>query len=234
MLRVDKINVHYGEIQAIDDVSLKISENEIVCILGSNGAGKTTLINTISGVLRTTSGKISFLGDDIESEPSHGIVEKGIIQIPEGRLLFPEMTVLENIEMGAYSHRARKEVNQNIEMVFHLFDQLKIRKKQLAGSLSGGEQQMLAIARGLMAKPKLLMLDEPSLGLAPVIVEEMFDIIKKINENGVTILLVEQNVFEAIGIADRGYVLENGSIVIDSSAKDLLKNKDVRKSYLGL
>ncbi|GAH64257.1 unnamed protein product, partial [marine sediment metagenome] len=205
MLRLDNVNVYHGEIQALRDISLVIEQGNIVSIVGSNGAGKTTLLNTISGLLRCSSGKIEFLGERIDNLDSHEIVKKGLIQIPEGRLLFPEMTTLENLEMGAYSAEARKEFDENLNVVYDLFQVLKDRQDQLAESLSGGEQQMLAIGRGLMAKPRLLMLDEPSLGLGPIIVEDIFRIVKKINEKGATVLLVEQNIYHAISISKKGY-----------------------------
>ncbi|HID18866.1 TPA: ABC transporter ATP-binding protein, partial [Candidatus Bathyarchaeota archaeon] len=212
MLTVEKINVFYGNVQALWDVSLKVEKGEVVALIGSNGAGKTTTLKTVSGLLRPRSGSISFLGEKVDNFDPRHIVELGLVQVPEGRHLFPYMTVLENLKMGAYPSYARKRRNETLEWVFTLFPILKERKGQLAGTLSGGEQQMLAIARGLMARPKLLMLDEPSLGLAPVYTLKIFDLIRKINQEGVTILLVEQNVRQALEISDRGYVLETGRI----------------------
>ena len=234
MLRVDKINVFYGNIQALWDVSLKVEKGEIVALIGSNGAGKTTTLRTISGLLRPKSGSISFLGEKIDSLDPRIIVEKGLVQIPEGRHLFPYMTVLENLKMGAYPPHARKQRQDTLEWVYSLFPILKERKNQLAGTLSGGEQQMLAIARGLMSRPKLLMLDEPSLGLAPLLASKLFDTVKRINrEEGVTILLVEQNIYRALKIADRGYLIETGRITLEAKAQELLKDRKIVEAYLG-
>ncbi|RLE51214.1 MAG: ABC transporter ATP-binding protein [Candidatus Methanomethylicota archaeon] len=234
MLVVDRINVFYGDLQALWDVSLKVEKGEILALVGSNGAGKTTTLNTISGILKPRSGKIEFMGKRIDGMPPHKIVELGIAQVPEGRQLFPEMTVLENLEMGAYTKRAREKFYDTLEWVYQLFPILKERKNQLAGTLSGGEQQMLAIARALMSRPQLLMLDEPSLGLAPKLVLLVFEMIHKINEEGVTILLVEQNVRHALSIAHRGYVIETGKIVLEGSGQELLENEYVKKAFLGM
>jgi len=234
MLKVDKINVFYGDLQALWDVSFEVNEGEKVVIVGANGAGKTTTLKTISGLLRPRSGSIEFLGKRIDKLPPHKIVELGIAHVPEGRRLFPRMTVLENLEMGAYTKRAREKLEDTLEWVFSIFPRLKERKKQIAGTMSGGERQMLAIARGLMSKPKLLMLDEPSLGLAPKLVVKTFEVIERINEEGVTILLVEQNVRHALELADRGYVLETGRITLSGTGEDLLKNDYVKKAYLGM
>jgi branched-chain amino acid transport system ATP-binding protein len=234
MLRVKDLDVFYGDIQAIWGASLRVEAGEIVSIVGSNGAGKSTLLNTISGFLRPRRGEIEFLGRKIQGLPPYKIVELGISQVPEGRRLFPYMTVLENLEMGAYTKVAREGRRESLERVFSIFPILKDRQKQLAGSLSGGEQQMLAIARGLMSRPKLLMLDEPSLGLAPKLVRKTFEVIGKIKEEGVSILLVEQNVYHSISMADRSYVLENGRIVLEGSKEDLLHNEHVKRAYLGL
>ncbi len=234
MLNLVNVNTYYGDVQAVRDVSLLIKEDQIVSIIGSNGAGKTTTLNTISGVLRSSSGTIEFLGERIENFPPHQIVDLGLVQIPEARLLFPFMTVLENMELGAYTPRARKGVEENLEAVFRFFPVLEERTTQLAGTLSGGEQQMLAIARGLMARPKLLMLDEPSLGLAPLLVKQVFGTVKEINAQGITVLLVEQNVFHSLSIADEAYVLENGSVVLEGDGKEILDNPQVEEAYLGI
>ncbi len=234
MLDLENISAHYGDVQALENVSLRIKEGQIVSIVGSNGAGKSTTLNTISGVLRCSSGTIEFFGKRIENLPPHRIVELGIVQIPEGRLLFPYMTVLENLELGAFNPQARKGTGENLEAVFRLFPVLEDRKNQLAGTLSGGEQQMLAIARGLMARPKLLMLDEPSLGLAPLLVKQVFETVKEINAQGITVLLVEQNVFHSLSIADEAYVLENGRVVLGGQGKEILSNPQVKEAYLGI
>lgn len=234
MLQVDSVDTYYGDLQALFGVSLHIKEKEVISIVGSNGAGKTTTINAISGMLRCSSGKIEFLGKRIDTLPPHRIVEEGIVQIPEGRQLFPKMKVMENLVMGAYTRQARTKIKENLETVLELFPILKERKNQLAGSLSGGEQQMLAIGRALMARPKLLMLDEPSLGLAPMMVKQVFDTVKSINEFGTTILLVEQNVFNALSISDRGYVLENGRIIMEGEGKEILENEKIKETYLGI
>jgi len=234
MLSLSNVSSHYGDLQALRDVTLEVDSNQIVSIVGSNGAGKTTLINTISGVLPSSGGTITFQGKRVEKEPPHRIVNDGLVQVPEGRLLFPYMTVLENLELGAYGERARNELSRSLEAVFGYFPKLEDRRKQLAGTLSGGEQQMLAIGRGLMAKPQLLMLDEPSLGLSPLIVKEVFETIKKIREEGITILLIEQNVLQSLMISDRGYVLENGSVVLEGAGTDLLTDPRVKEAYLGI
>ncbi|MGA2527046.1 MAG: ABC transporter ATP-binding protein [Smithellaceae bacterium] len=233
MLEVKGIGVFYGEVQVLWEISLKVGEGEIVSIVGSNAAGKTTTLNTISGILRPTSGEIFFEGIRLDRETPDRIVERGLVQIPEGRRLFPEMTVLENLEIGTYPQRARGKRDQTLKKILDLFPILSDRKKQLASSLSGGQQQMLAIGRGLMAQPRLLMLDEPSLGLAPLIVKKTFEIIKDIRSQGTTILLVEQNVMHSLQIADRGYVLENGRIVLENTGKALLEDKNLKKAYLG-
>jgi len=234
LLNLDNISTYYGDVQALRKVSLHVKEGQIVSIVGSNGAGKSTTLNTISGVVQSSSGTIEFLGKRIENLPPHQIVEMGLVQIPEARLLFPYMTVLENLELGSFASRARKETKESLESVFELFPILRDRKNQLAGTLSGGEQQMLAIARGLMAKPKLLMLDEPSLGLAPLLVKQVFETVKRINGQGITILLVEQNVFHSLSAADEAYVLENGSVVLGGPGKEVLDNPQVREAYLGI
>jgi len=234
MLRVQKIDIYYGDIEAVREVSLHVGKGEIVSIVGSNGAGKTTTLSALSGLIPIRSGEINFRGERIDGLSPHKIVERGLVQIPEGRLLFPEMTVLENLEAGAYAKKFRQYVHERLEEVFGFFPRLKERRHQLAGSLSGGEQQMLAIGRGLMAMPELLMLDEPSLGLAPKLVQELFDIVRKIHERGTSILLVEQNVFHALSISDRAYVIENGRVTLEGKGEELLKNKDVEKAYLGI
>lgn len=234
MLKLEGVSAHYGDVQALRDVSIEVKEGQIASIIGSNGAGKSTTLNTISGVLRCSSGSIEFLGRRIETLPPHQIVEQGIVQIPEARLLFPYMTVLENLELGAFTPNARKRKDENLKFVYGLFPVLEERKAQLAGTLSGGEQQMVAIARGLMAMPKLLMLDEPSLGLAPRTAKQVFATIKEINAHGITILLVEQDVYHSLSMAVRGYVLENGRVVLEGEGKELLNNPQVREAYLGI
>lgn len=215
-------------------ISFEVRRGEIFCILGSNGAGKTTTLRVISGIIKPYKGKIEFEGKNITGLPPHKIVELGLIHVPEGRHLFPKMTVYENLKLGAYTRRGSKHFKQSLEIVYQLFPILKERKDQLAGTLSGGEQQLLAIARGLMASPKLLLLDEPSLGLAPILVSQIFDFIREINKMGVTIVLVEQNVIDALEIANRGVVIENGSVVLSGSAEELLEEHRIRKAYLGL
>ncbi len=234
MLRVKEIEVFYGDLQALRRVSLGVNEKEILSIVGSNGAGKSTTLMTLSGILHPKSGEIYFQETPIHSLSSSKIVELGIVQIPEGRQLFPSLTILENLQMGARFRNAKKVKEETTEWVFHLFPKLRERKEQIAGTLSGGEQQMLAIGRGLMSLPKLLMLDEPSLGLSPLLVKTIFKIIKEINLQGTTILLVEQNVFNSLNLAHRGYVLENGSVVLSGTGEELLKNDHIRQSYLGL
>jgi branched-chain amino acid transport system ATP-binding protein len=234
LLKLENISTHYGDVQALRNVSFEIKNGEVVSIIGSNGAGKSTTLNTISGVLRASSGTIEFMGRRTENLYPHQIVDQGIVQIPEARLLFPYMTVLENLELGAFTPKARKEKEENLKVVFGLFPILKERKGQLAGTLSGGEQQMVAIARGLMARPKLLMLDEPSLGLSPLMVKQVFHTIKEINAHAITVLLVEQNVFHSLSLANRAYVLENGGIVLEGEGKELLNNPQVREAYLGI
>jgi branched-chain amino acid transport system ATP-binding protein len=234
MLKVKGIEVFYGDLQALRGVSLEVNQGEIVSIIGSNGAGKSTTLMTISGVLKPKQGEIQLGQDLIHRYASSKIVSLGIVQIPEGRQLFPTLTVVENLEMGSQFPKARKLRTETMGWVFKLFPRLEERRNQLAGTLSGGEQQMLAIGRGLMSRPALLMLDEPSLGLSPILVKAIFDIIKAINQQGTTILLVEQNVFHSLNLSHRGYVLENGSIVLSGTGQDLLKNQHIRQSYLGL
>jgi len=234
LLKVDKINVFYGDVQALWDVSFEVREGEIVALLGSNGAGKTTTLKTISGILVPRSGRIYFKGQDITFIEPHKRVEMGIAHVPEGRGIFPKLTVIENLKAAAYTKRARDKFYDTLEFVFNLFPILKERRNQLAGTLSGGEQQMLAIARGLILRPTLLMLDEPSLGLAPKLVLEVLNLIPKLRNEGYTILLVEQNVYHALRIADRAYILETGRIVKSGLAKNLLEDEDVKRAYLGM
>ena len=234
MLKVEGIEVYYGDLQALRGVSLDVNQGEIISMVGSNGAGKTTTLMTISSILKPRRGKVLFQGDPIQIYASSRIVELGIVQIPEGRQLFPSLTVIENLEMGAQFSKAKKVRKETMDWAFKLFPRLQERKGQLAGTLSGGEQQMLAIARGLMSRPDLLMLDEPSLGLSPILVKAIFGIIREINQQGTTILLVEQNVFNSLNLSHRGYVLENGAIVLEGVGQDLLKNQHIRESYLGL
>lgn len=234
MLKVEKVSAQYGDIKVLWNATLTISQGEMVSMVGSNGSGKTTLINTIIGMIHPTSGSIEFLGRPIHNMPPHKTVEMGISVIPEGRKLFPEMTVLENLELGAYLPKARKRIPETLRWVFSLFPRLADRKTQLAETLSGGEQQMVTVGRGLMSLPQLLLIDEPSMGLAPMVVAELFRTIRKINREGVTVFLVEQNARQALEISDRTYVLENGRVVREGSSKDLLRDDEIRKAYLGL
>jgi branched-chain amino acid transport system ATP-binding protein len=233
MLKVENIFVNYGAIKALQDVSFQINEGEIVALIGANGAGKTTILNTISNIVPSVSGKISYLGKDVTKTPPHDIVKLGISQVPEGRRVFAKMSVLENLEMGAYTRNDKAEIASDMEKIFQRFPRLLERKKQPAKTLSGGEQQMLAMGRALMSRPKLLLLDEPSMGLAPMLVEQIFQIIQEINKGGTTILLVEQNANMALSIAHRAYVLETGEVVLQGDAKELASNPEVRKAYLG-
>lgn len=232
LLELQDVNAYYGHIQALRGVSLTVERGEIVTLIGSNGAGKTTTLRTIAGALRPRGGSVRFDGKDLAAVPAHRIVRLGIAHAPEGRRIFPRMTVRENLEMGAYA-RQGQDLTEDFERVFHLFPRLRERLQQKAGTLSGGEQQMLAIGRALMARPEVLLLDEPSMGLAPVLVELVFDTIKGINQQGTTVLLVEQNALMALSIADRGYVLQTGRIVLADTAENLGKNEMVRKAYLG-
>ena len=234
MLKVSDIDVFYGDMQALRNVSIEVNPGEVVSVIGSNGAGKSTLLKTVSGILRPRTGTISLDGREISQAPPSTIVENGISHVPEGRQIFPTMTVLENLEMGAQFPRTKKVQHATLEQVFTYFPRLKERLEQKAGTLSGGEQQMLAMGRGLMSLPTLMMLDEPSLGLAPVLVSTIFEIIEKINRQGTSILLIEQNVFHSLKISDRGYVLENGQIALDGKGQELLENPHIRKTYLGL
>lgn len=231
MLKVNDINVYYGNIHALKDISLEVHTDEIVALIGANGAGKSTTLKTVSGLMRTKTGSITLMDEDISHTDAHRLVSKGLAHVPEGRRIFLQMTVLENLEMGAYTQPGY--VKDGIKDVFERFPRLKHRKNQIAGTLSGGEQQMLAMGRALMSKPKLLMLDEPSMGLAPILVQQIFDIIKELHAAGTTILLVEQNAEMALRIADRAYVLESGRITISGTGKELAQSDSIKKAYLG-
>ena len=232
ILKATNLNVYYGAIHAIKDVSFEVNEGEIVTLIGANGAGKSTTLQTVSGLLHSRTGSIEFCGENISHLPSYKIVEMGLAQVPEGRRIFLQMSVQENLEMGAYTQSAAW-ADEELERVYAQFPRLSERRRQTAGTLSGGEQQMLAIGRALMSRPKLLMLDEPSMGLAPILVEQIFDIIKELHAAGTTILLVEQNAQMALSIADRAYVLETGKVVLQGDAHEMLDNQDVRRAYLG-
>lgn len=231
MLKVNNINVYYGPIHAIKDISFEVNPGEVVALIGANGAGKSTVLKTISGLLRTKTGSITFDGQDITKTDAHKIVDKGLAHVPEGRRIFLQMTVMENLDMGAYTTKVSSA--KDYDSVFQHFPRLKERRKQVAGTLSGGEQQMLAMGRALMIHPKLLMMDEPSMGLAPILVEQIFDIIKELNKSGTTILLVEQNAGMALEIADRAYVLETGNIILSGTGEELAQSDEIRKAYLG-
>ena len=233
MLKVENINVYYGAIHALKGISVDVKEGEIVTLIGANGAGKSTILRTISGLLRAKTGDIQFEGKSVSSMAAEEIVKKGISQVPEGRRIFANMTVEENLELGAYIRSDKQGIRKDIDKVFERFPRLGERRKQVAGTLSGGEQQMLAIGRGLMSQPRLLLLDEPSIGLAPLLVKEIFSIIKEINASGTTILLVEQNANMALSIAHQAYVLETGRIILSGPAKELMESEEVRKAYLG-
>ena len=232
MLKVNNINVYYGAIHAIKDVSFEVNDGEIVTLIGANGAGKSTTLQTISGLLHSRTGSIEFLGESLMGIPAHKIVAKGLAQVPEGRRIFLQMTVEENLQMGAYT-RSGAGIDQDLEKVYTYFPRLMERRRQIAGTLSGGEQQMLAMGRALMSRPKLLMLDEPSMGLAPILVEQIFEIIRTLHKAGTTILLVEQNAQAALSIADRGYVLETGRIVTSGTGQELLASPEIKRAYLG-
>ena len=234
MLRVEGLQVRYGQVTALWDVAFDVQAGEIVALIGANGAGKTTTLRALSGVLRPSAGTIQLAGDPLEKRSTMEIVERGVVQVPEGRKLFPEMTVKDNLLLGGFHPSARAHQAERLERVFSIFPKLRERESQIAGTLSGGEQQMVAIGRGLMAGPKLLMLDEPSLGLAPVLVEEMFRVVEEIHRQGVTVLLVEQNTEHALRIASRGFVLESGRVVLSGTGAELLANQRVREAYLGL
>ena len=232
ILKVENINVYYGAIHAIKGVSLHVDEGEVVTLIGANGAGKSTTLQTISGLLRSRTGSVEFCGENISKLPPHKIVERGLAQVPEGRRIFLQMSVQENLEMGAYT-RSGAGVDEDIERVYEQFPRLKERRRQIAGTLSGGEQQMLAIGRALMSRPKLLMLDEPAMGLAPILVEQIFDIIQSLHKSGTTILLVEQNAQMALSVADRAYVMETGVISLSGTGRELAESDQVKKAYLG-
>lgn len=234
MLTLEHVDAGYGRTTILQDVSLEVKEGEIVTIVGANGAGKTTTLRTIVGQIQPRAGKITFLGEDITHLPAHEVVDRGIILIPEGRQLFPDMTVRENLQMGTYRRAARAAQESRMEEVLELFPRVRERLDQTASSLSGGEQQMVTIARGMMANPRILMFDEPSLGLAPIVVSQVFDVVRKIAATGTTVLIVEQNVFTTLKVANRGYVLENGRVVLADSSEALLNNDHVRRAYLGI
>jgi branched-chain amino acid transport system ATP-binding protein len=234
MLSVSNIDVFYGDVQVLWDLSFSVAKGEIVALIGANGAGKSTTLATVSSLLKPKKGTVTYEGEPIHTRAAHEMVSLGISHVPEARRLFPEMTVLDNLLMGAMTREAKKTRSEMLEKVFGLFPLLKNRAKQQAGTMSGGEQQMAAIARGLMSKPRLLMLDEPSLGLSPLLVGEIFRIIQEVHDEGVTVLLVEQNVFKSLGIADRAYVLENGRVVLTGAGRELLADDHVKKAYLGL
>jgi branched-chain amino acid transport system ATP-binding protein len=233
ILELDDVHTYYGSIHAIKGISIEVFDGEVVTLIGANGAGKSTTLRTINGLNRPRKGSITFQGRNITSTPAHEIVKRGIAQSPEGRRLFPRMTVVENLEMGAFQRTDRSGLKEDMDRVFHLFPRLAERRNQKAGTLSGGEQQMCAIGRALMARPKLLMLDEPSMGLAPIFVERIFETIVEVNQQGTPILLVEQNALMALDVANRGYVLETGTVALADDAKALLRNEQVRKTYLG-
>ena len=233
MLKVENLVVRYGMIEAIKGISFEVNDGEIVTLIGANGAGKTTILRTLSGLVRPSSGKIEFLGQEIQKMPAQKIVAGGLSQVPEGRHVFPGLTVMENLEMGAFLKKNREENQANLKKVFSRFPRLEERKNQDAATLSGGEQQMLAMGRALMSTPKLLLLDEPSMGLAPIFIQEIFDIIQDIQKQGTTVLLIEQNANKALAISDRGYVLETGKIVLSGTGKELASSEEVRKAYLG-
>lgn len=233
MLTVKDLNVFYGVIHAIKDVSFEVEEGEIIALLGANGAGKTTILHTVTGLLAAKSGSIEFEGQDLRKIPAHKIVSMGMAHVPEGRRIFSQLSVYENLRMGAYTRKDRNEIADSLKMVYRHFPRLEERKNQMAGTLSGGEQQMLAMGRALMSRPKIMLMDEPSMGLSPIFVTEIFDIIKEISKEGTTVLLVEQNAKKTLSIADRAYVLETGKIALSGRAFDLMNNPQVKKAYLG-
>ncbi len=232
LLKVDNIEVYYGMIKALKGVSFEVNKGEIVALIGANGAGKTTILHTVTGLLKPKTGKILFNDQDITKTPAHKIVSMGMAHVPEGRRIFSQLSVLDNIKLGAFTRKDKDEIEQTLKYVYERFPRLEERKNQIAGTLSGGEQQMLAMGRALMSKPDFVLMDEPSMGLSPLLVSEIFDIIKAINENGTTVLLVEQNAKKALSIADRAYVLETGNIVLSGDAKDLMNDESVKKAYL--
>ncbi len=233
MLKVEKLNVYYGNIHALKEISFEVQKGEIVTLIGANGAGKTSTLQAISGMIKASSGAITLKGKPIAHEEAHKLVPLGMAHVPEGRRVFAQMSVEENLELGAYTIKDKKQIASDIEKMYKRFPRLKERRKQLAGTMSGGEQQMLAMARALMSRPEIILMDEPSMGLAPILVQEIFEIIKEINADGTTVLLVEQNANRALQIAHRAYVLETGEIVLSGEGKDLLSNEQVKKAYLG-
>lgn len=233
MLEVKDIEVYYGMIQALKGISFEVNEGEVIALIGANGAGKTTTLHTITGLLSTKKGSVLFEGQDITKVPAHKIVSLGMAHVPEGRRVFAELSVYQNLKMGAYTRKDKDEIAKTLEMVYKRFPRLEERKNQLAGTLSGGEQQMLAMGRALMSHPKIIVMDEPSMGLSPILVNEIFDIIKEVSASGTTVLLVEQNAKKALSIADRAYVLETGKIVLEGDAKELMNDDSIKKAYLG-
>lgn len=233
MLTVTDLQVYYGVIQAIKGISFSVNQGEVIALIGANGAGKTTTLHTMTGLIQPRAGKIEFEGKDITKMPAHKIVSLGMAHVPEGRRIFQQLTVLDNLKLGAYTRKDKKKIADTLEMVYRRFPRLEERKKQIAGTLSGGEQQMLAMGRALMSEPKIIVMDEPSMGLSPLFVTEIFDIIREISEGGTTVLLVEQNAKKALSIADRAYVLETGKIVLSGNAQDLMNDDSVKKAYLG-
>ena len=233
MLEVKDLEVYYGVIQALKGISFEVNEGEVIALIGANGAGKTTILHTITGLIEAKAGTVEFEGKDITKMPGHKIVTLGMAHVPEGRRVFADLSVYENLKLGAYTRTDKNEIAQSLEMVYKRFPRLKERKNQLAGTLSGGEQQMLAMGRALMSKPKIILMDEPSMGLSPIFVNEIFDIIREVSEAGTTVLLVEQNAKKALSIADRAYVLETGKIVLSGDAKELMNDESVKKAYLG-
>ena len=233
MLEIKDLKVSYGMIQAIKGISFEVNKGEVIALIGANGAGKTTILHTITGLLSADSGSVTYEGKDITRMPGHKIVSMGIAHVPEGRRVFANMTVLQNLKLGAYTRKDKAEITETLEMVYTRFPRLKERKNQLAGTLSGGEQQMLAMGRALMSHPQIILMDEPSMGLSPIFVNEIFDIIEEVSKSGTTVLLVEQNAKKALSIADRAYVLETGNIVLDGKASELLDNDSIKKAYLG-
>ncbi|HJC38364.1 MAG TPA: ABC transporter ATP-binding protein [Candidatus Mediterraneibacter faecigallinarum] len=233
MLEVKDLEVYYGVIQAIKGVSFQVNQGEVIALIGANGAGKTTILHTVTGLLSPKRGSVVFEGKEITKVPAHKIVSMGMAHVPEGRRVFAELSVYENLKMGAYTRKDKKEIEESLANVYKRFPRLEERKNQMAGTLSGGEQQMLAMGRALMSKPKIILMDEPSMGLSPIMVNEIFDIIRAVSESGTTVLLVEQNAKKALSIADRAYVLETGNIVLEGKAEDLLENDSIKKAYLG-
>ena len=233
MLKVTDLQVYYGVIQALKGISFEVNEGEVIALIGANGAGKTTILHTITGLIEAKAGTVEFEGKDITKMPGHKIVTLGMAHVPEGRRVFADLTVLENLKMGAYTRTDKNEIAESLAMVYKRFPRLEERKNQLAGTLSGGEQQMLAMGRALMSKPKIILMDEPSMGLSPIFVNEIFDIIREVSESGTTVLLVEQNAKKALSIADRAYVLETGNIVLEGDAKEMMNDESVKIAYLG-